>query len=118
MPERQQISRKHRWKVQGRLVVLEYAAAHGLKPAAERFALDRKTVREWRDRAKAAGEVGLVPRYPKRRARRIPAETVRLIEAARREWSCPGLLEGELLRCALLAHALPRLVRAMVGPFW
>ena len=73
MPERQQISRKHRWKVQGRLAVLEYAAAHGLKPAAERFALDRKTVREWRDRAKAAGEVGLVPRYPKRRARRIPA---------------------------------------------
>ncbi len=86
MPERQQISRKHRWKVQGRLAVLEYAAAHGLKPAAERFALDRKTVREWRDRAKAAGEVGLVPRYPKRRARRIPAETVRLIEAARREF--------------------------------
>ena len=33
-------------------------------------------------------------------------------------WSCPGLVEGELLRCALLAHALPRLVGAMVGPFW
>ena len=86
MPERQQISRKHRWKVQGRVAVLEYAAAHGLKPAAERFGLDRKTVREWRDRAKAAGEAGLVPRYPKRRARRIPEETVRLIEEARREF--------------------------------
>src|SRR5712691_2231570 len=70
MPEPQQISRKHRWKVQGRVAVLEYASAHGLKPAAERFGLDRKTVREWRDRAKAGGEVGLVPRYPKRRPRR------------------------------------------------
>jgi transposase len=80
MPEPQQISRKHRWKVQGRVAVLEYASAHGLKPAAERFGLDRKTVREWRDRAKAAGEAGLVPRYPKRRPRRIPDETVCLIE--------------------------------------
>ncbi len=35
-----------------------------------------------------------------------------------RAWGCPGLVEGELLRCALLAHALPRVVRAMVGPFW
>ena len=33
-------------------------------------------------------------------------------------WTCPGLVEGELLRCALLAHALPRLVGAMAGPFW
>jgi len=82
MPEPQQISRKHRWKVQGRVAVLEYASAHGLKPAAERFGLDRKTVRKWRDRAKAAGEAGLVPRYPKRRP---PDATVRLIEEARRE---------------------------------
>ena len=86
MPEPQQISRKHRWKVQGRVAVLEYASAHGLKPAAERFGLDRKTVREWRDRAKAAGEVGLVPRYPKRRPAGSPTETVHLIEEARREF--------------------------------
>jgi hypothetical protein len=39
-------------------------------------------VREWRDRAKAAGELGLVPRYLKRRPRRIPADTVRVIEEA------------------------------------
>ena len=60
------------------------------QPAAERFGLDRKTVREWQDRAKAAGEAGLVPRYPKRRARRIPEATVSLIEQARREfgWGC------------------------------
>jgi hypothetical protein len=47
-------------------------------------------VREWRDRAKAVGEAGLVPRYPKRRPRRIPEATVSLIEQARREfgWGC------------------------------
>lgn len=86
MPEPHEISRKHRWKVQGRVAVLEYASGHGRKPAAERFGLDRKTVREWRDRAKAAGEAGLVPRYPKRRPRRIPDATVRLIAEARREF--------------------------------
>jgi len=59
---------------------------HGIKPAAERFGLDHKTVREWRVRAKAAGASGLVPRYPKRRPRRISDDTVRLIEEARREF--------------------------------
>lgn len=59
---------------------------HGIKPTAERFGLDRKTVREWRDRARAAGEAGLVPRCPKRRPRRISDETVRRIEEARREF--------------------------------
>ena len=37
------ISRQHRWKVKGRLAVLEYAAQHGVRPAAARFDLDRKT---------------------------------------------------------------------------
>ena len=46
MVESQEISRKHRWKVQSRVTVLEYAAAHGIRPTAERFGLDRKTVRE------------------------------------------------------------------------
>ena len=40
------ISRAYRWKVQGRLAVLEYAAVHGLKPTAARLGLDRKTVRQ------------------------------------------------------------------------
>jgi DNA-binding transcriptional regulator LsrR (DeoR family) len=78
-----QISRQYRWKVQARLAVLEYVTGHGLKAAAERFGLDRKTVREWRNRAKADGVVGLVPRYPARRrgdealersVRPVPAE--------------------------------------------
>jgi transposase-like protein len=79
------ISRASRWKVQGRLAVLEYAAVRGLKPTAARFGLDRKTLRQWRDRAREAGAPGLVPRYPKRRRRRIPLEVVELI-APRREF--------------------------------
>ena len=82
----QPVSRKDRWTVRTRVAVLKYAATHGLKPAATRFGLDRKTVREWRDRAKVAGEGGLVPRYQKRRPRRIPEATVHLIEYARREF--------------------------------
>src|SRR5215831_16920040 len=84
------ISRAYRWKVQGRLAVLDYTAVHGVKPAAARFGLDRKTVRQWRDRAREAGAAGLVPRYPKRRRRRIPAEVVELIAHARREFGWGG----------------------------
>lgn len=53
------------------------------RPPASAF--DRKTVREWRDRAREAGPPGLVPRYPERRSRRIPAEVVDLIAHARRD---------------------------------
>lgn len=80
------IAPRYRWKVQGRLAVLEHAAVHGLKPSAARFGLDRKTIRAWRDRAHEAGVTGLVPRYPTRRRRRIPSEVVELIAHARREF--------------------------------
>lgn len=63
------ISRQHRWKVKARLAVLDYAAQHGVKPAASRFGLDRKTIRAWRRRAREADAVGVVPRYPTCRAR-------------------------------------------------
>jgi transposase len=66
--------------------VLAYVEVHGVAPAAQRFGLDRKTVRTWRDRYRAHGESGLVPRYPTRRPRRIPAETVALIAHARTEF--------------------------------
>jgi transposase InsO family protein len=78
------ISRRYRWKVQGRLAVLEYAT-YGIRPAAARFGLDRKTVRAWRARFREVGTVGLVPRYPKRRRRRIPDSVVEVIAHARRE---------------------------------
>jgi transposase len=75
------INRQYRWKVKSRLAVLEYAAIHGVKPTATRFGIDRKTIRTWRTRAQEAGPAGLVPRYPKRRARRIGAEVVELIRS-------------------------------------
>jgi transposase len=68
------------------MAVLEYAAVHGIRPAAARFGLDRKTVRAWRRRLREAGTAGLVPRYPKRRRRRIPDQVVELIVHARREF--------------------------------
>ena len=70
------ISRGYRWKVQGRLAVLEYAAVHGLKPAAARFGLDRKTVRQWRDRAREAGAPSLI------QMRRRPRAAWRGLEAS------------------------------------
>ena len=75
----------YRGKLRERLAVLAYVKVHGVAPAAQRFGLDRKTVRTWRDRYRAHGESGLVPRYPTRRPRRIPAETVALIAHARTE---------------------------------
>jgi transposase len=49
----QDIPRQYRWKVRERFAIVEYAVAHGLKPAAARFDLDRKTVRSWRARWRA-----------------------------------------------------------------
>lgn len=49
------------------------------------FGIDRKTIRAWRTRAREAGAPGLVPRYPKRRRRRISGEVIELIAHARRE---------------------------------
>ena len=79
------ISKRYRWTVKSRLAVLEYVSVHGIKPAAARFGLDRKTIRQWRNRARESGPVGLVPRYPERRPRRIPADVVELIAHARRD---------------------------------
>lgn len=64
---------------------MNYATEHGIKGAARRFGLDRKTVRAWYHRWQATGIVGLVPRYPPIRARRIAESTVTLIEHARRD---------------------------------
>jgi transposase len=73
------IDRRYRMRVRERLSVLEYAAEHGIRATARRFGLNRKTLRTWRDRHRAAGLEGLVPRYPQRRPRRISPEVVDLI---------------------------------------
>lgn len=79
------IPKRYRLRVRERLVVVEYAQEHGVRAAARRYGLDRKTVRAWRNRAVAAGVGGLVPRYPKTRARRIADDVVELIKQARVE---------------------------------
>jgi transposase len=79
------IPKRYRLRVRERLVVVEYAEEHGVRAAARRYGLDRKTVRAWRNRAVAAGVGGLVPRYPKTRARRIADDVVELIKQARVE---------------------------------
>jgi len=77
------IPKKYRGKVKERLSVLEYAAENGIRCAARRFGLSRNTIRTWRRRMKAEGLVGLVPRYPARRPRKIDPAIVELVIAAR-----------------------------------
>ncbi len=79
------IAKRYHHTVTSRLAIVNYATEHGIKGAARRFGLDRKTVRAWRRRWQAAGLVGLVPRYPPIRARRIADSTVALIQHARRD---------------------------------
>jgi transposase InsO family protein len=74
---------RHKLRVKQRRRIVEYATAHGIKPASRHFGLDRRTVRTWVRRAKAGGDQGLVPRYPDRRKRRLPAATLELIRVAR-----------------------------------
>jgi transposase InsO family protein len=77
------VPKSYRLRVRERLVVLEYARTHSVRAAARRFGLDRKTVRAWRNRWGADGVRGLVPRYPKTRARKIPDKVLELITHAR-----------------------------------
>jgi transposase len=76
---------RYRLRVKQRLKVVVYAKAHGVKPAGRHFGLDRKTVREWRDRHRAHGLAGLWPQYPARRRRRLAPEVVALVKLARTE---------------------------------
>ena len=80
------IPRRYRWTVRERLAIVEYAVSHGLKPAAARFDLDRKTIRTWRARWRAKGQSGLIPRYPARRKRKVAPEVIEWITEARREF--------------------------------
>lgn len=79
------VPKRSRLRVRERLVVLEYAATVGIKPAAARYGLNCKTVRRWRDRWKTGGVEGLIPRYPKRRARPVSDDLRELIQQARQE---------------------------------
>jgi len=82
---------QYRARVEQRIAVVEYATAHGIKPAGRHFGLARRTVRTWLRRWKAAGVMGLVPKYPRQRKRRLPPATIELIRIARVEhhWGAP-----------------------------
>ena len=56
-----------------------------IEATAERFQVDAKTVRKWRDRYLAEGEAGLQDRSsrPHRSSNRTP----------RSRWSCPGFVD-------------------------
>ena len=75
----------YRIRVRYRLLVLEYARSHGLAAAGRHYGLSSRTVRRWRVRWRALGLAGLVPRYPRRRQRRVRPEVVELIRHARQE---------------------------------
>lgn len=79
------IAKRYHHTIKSRFAIVTYAIEHGIKGATRRFGLDRKTVRAWCRRWQTAGLVGLVPRYPSIRARRIAESTVALIEHARRD---------------------------------
>ena len=77
------IPSQYRLRVKQRLVVIAYAEENGVKPAGRHFGINRKTVRQWRDRHRSHGVVGLLPRYPKRRRRRVAPEVIPLVRQAR-----------------------------------
>jgi len=78
---------QYRTWVRHRLVVLEYAWAHGPAAAGRHYRISARTIRRWRKRWRAAGVEGLVPSYPRHRPRRVPPPALELIRHARQELS-------------------------------
>jgi transposase InsO family protein len=79
------IPKRYQLRVKQRRRVVEYAEEHGLRPASRHFGLARRTVRDWYRRWKTDGDVGLMPRYPARRKRRVSDAIVELVRIARVE---------------------------------
>src|SRR5215469_8383659 len=76
---------QYRWRVRQRLMVLHFARLHRPTAAGRRFGVSARTIRRWRVRWRQDALQGLVPRYPRRRGRRITPRVVELIGQARRE---------------------------------
>ncbi len=79
------VAPRYRLRVKQRTAIVAYAIEHGVLPASRRFGLDRKTIREWRDRWRQHSTLGLIPRYPEYRPSRVPEDVLRLREHARRD---------------------------------
>jgi transposase InsO family protein len=67
-------------------MVLHFARLHGSPAAGRRFGVSVRTIRRWRVRWREDALQGLVPRYPRRRGRRITPRVIELIEQVRREF--------------------------------
>ena len=80
------IPSRYQLRVKQRRRVVEFADDHGFRAAARHFGLARRTVRTWCRRWTTDGELGLVPRYPVRRRRRVSAGIVELARLARTEY--------------------------------
>jgi transposase-like protein len=57
------IANRYHHTIKSRFAIVNDAAEYGIKGAARRFGLDRKTARAWRRRWQVTGLVCLVPRY-------------------------------------------------------
>ena len=67
---------QYRTRVRYRLVALEYAWEHGPAAAGRHCGLSARTIRRWRKRWRRGGVEGLVPSYPRHRARRVSPAAV------------------------------------------
>src|SRR5213593_5257726 len=74
---------QYRWRVRQRLMVLHFARLHGPAAAGRRFGVSARTIRRWRVRWRQGGLERLVPRYPRRRGRRITPRVIELVGQAR-----------------------------------
>src|SRR5215831_6382364 len=76
---------QYRTRVRYRLLVLQYAQAHGPSAAGRHYGLSARTIRRWRKRWRRGGVEGLVPAYPRHRARRVSPAAIELIRQARQD---------------------------------
>jgi transposase InsO family protein len=76
---------QYRLRVRQRLMVLHFARLQGPTAAGRRFGVSVRTIRRWRVRWRQDALQGLVPRYPRRRGRRITPRVIDLIGQARRD---------------------------------
>jgi hypothetical protein len=76
---------QYRTWVRHRLIVLEYAWAHGPAAAGRHYRISARTIRRWRKRWRSSGVEGLVPSYPRHRPRQVAPAAIELVRHARQE---------------------------------
>src|SRR4030095_5994813 len=76
---------QYRTRVRYRLLVLEYTQAHGPAAAGRHYGISARTIRRWRKRWRRSGVEGLIPTYPRHRARRVSRAAIELIHHARQD---------------------------------